>query len=72
MSCYFRHLKDILAEAGIKVTPANRKQVDQAFHKVVGVEYKDCPAAGRAVKQQTMGDEKTRQEFVKKLKAAMG
>jgi len=34
MSCYFRILKDILAEAEIEGTPANRKQVDQAIHKV--------------------------------------
>lgn len=72
MSCYFRHLKDILAEAGIEVTSTNRKQLDQAIHKVVGVEYKDCPVAWRALKQQIMGDEKTRHKFVKKLKGAMG
>jgi len=36
------------------------------------VDFKNCPAAGRAVKQQIMGDEKKRREFVKKLKRAMG
>jgi molecular chaperone GrpE (heat shock protein) len=71
MSCYFRHLKDILAEAGIEVTPANKKQIDQVVHRIVGVEYKDCPVAWRAVKQ-IMSDEKTRQEFVKNLKTALG
>lgn len=72
MSCYFRHLEEILAEAGIEVTPSNRKQVDQAVHKVVGVEYKECPVAWRALKQHVLGDEKTRREFLKKLKGAMG
>jgi len=43
MSCYFRHLKDILEEADIEVTPDNRKQVDRAIHQIVGVTYKDCP-----------------------------
>ncbi len=43
MSCYFRHLKDIFAEAGIEVTKANRKELDRAFHDIVGVVYKDCP-----------------------------
>ena len=71
MSCYFRHLKEIMAEAGIEVTPANRKQVDQAIHKVVGVEYKECPVAWRALKEQVLGDEKNRRKFVKKLKEAM-
>jgi hypothetical protein len=72
MSCYFRILKDILAEAGIEVTPANRKQVDRAIHEIVGVEYKDCPVAGRAVKQQIMGDEQKRRDFIEKLREAMG
>ena len=72
MSCYFRHLKDILAEAGIEVTPGNKRQVDQAIHKIVGVEYKDCPVAWKALKQQIMGDEQKRRDFVKKLKDAIG
>ncbi len=72
MSCYFRQLKDILAEAGVEVTPANRKEIDQAIHKIVGVEYKDCPSAWRALKQQIMGDEQKRRDFAKKLREAMG
>jgi len=72
MSCYFRILKDILAEAGIEVTPANWKHVDRAIHGLVGVEYNDCPVAGRAVKQQIMGDEQKRRDFIEKLREAMG
>jgi hypothetical protein len=72
MSCYFRQLKDILAEAGVEVTPSNKRQVDQAIHRIVGVEYKDCPVAWKALKQQIMGDEQKRRDFVKKLKAAIG
>jgi hypothetical protein len=72
MSCYFRLLKDILAEAGVEVTPGNRKEIDRAIHKIVGVEYKDCPVAGRALKQQIMGGEQKRRDFVKKLRETMG
>ncbi len=72
MSCYFRQLKDILAEAGVEVTPGNRKEIDRAVHKLVGVEYKDCPVAWRALKQQIMGDERKRRDFAKKLREAMG
>jgi hypothetical protein len=71
MSCYFRHLKDILAEAGVEVTPGNSKETDRAIHKIVGVEYKDCPVAWRTLKQQIMGDEQKRRDFVKKLREAM-
>jgi hypothetical protein len=72
MSCYFGQVKDILNEAGIEVTPGNKRQIDQAIHKVVGVEYKDCPVVWRTLKQQIMGDEQERRDFVEKLKNAIG
>lgn len=37
MSCYFRHLKDILNEAGIEVTASNKKQIDRIIHEIAGV-----------------------------------
>ena len=72
MSCYFRHLRDILAEAGIEVTPANKKQIDQALHRIVGVSYKDCPAAWKALKQQMLADEQKRRELVDRLRESLG
>ena len=72
MACYFRHLNEILDEAGITVTPGNRKQIDQAIHQIVGVSYKDCPQAWKNLKQQITGDEQKRREFIKKLKTAVG
>jgi hypothetical protein len=71
MSCYFRHIKDIFEEAGIEVTPATKKDVDRAIHKLVGVQYKDCPATWRQVKQQFLADDKKRMQFVQKLKRAL-
>lgn len=71
MSCYLRHLKDILDEAGIVITPANRKQVDQAIHKVVGVAYKNCPATWKRIKEDLKGDEVERQDLVKRIQIAM-
>ena len=48
MSCYFRYLNDVLAEAGVTVTPANKRQLDRAVHRAVGVPYKHCmPARGK-------------------------
>jgi hypothetical protein len=70
MSCYFRHLEAILTEANIKVTPQNRKQIDQAFHKIVGVDYKECPATWKKLKQEWLNDEKKRKELVKRLQSA--
>ena len=71
MSCYFRHLKNILDEAGIEVTPANRKQIDQAIHQIVGVTHKNCPETWKIVKQQLTSGEQERQEFISQLKLAL-
>lgn len=71
MSCYFRHLEGILKEAGIEVTSTNRKQIDQAIHNIVGVPYKDCPAAWKKLKQEIINDEQKQRDFVKKLQKVM-
>ena len=67
MSCYFRHIADILEEAGITVTKANKKQVDEAIHTAVGVGYKDCPAAWRQIKG-ILGDEEKRRALVNRFR----
>jgi hypothetical protein len=72
MSCYFRHMKDVLDEAGIEVTAANKKQVDQALHRIAGVSYKDCPAAWKVLKQQMLADEGKRRELVERLRESVG
>ncbi len=71
MSCYFRHIKDILDEAGIEVTPNNRKQIDQAIHQIVEVSYKACPHTWRKLKQHIIGNEQKRRDFTERLRAAM-
>jgi len=71
MSCYFRHLKETFDEASIVVTSGNRKQSDQAIHQIVGVAYKECPHAWKKLKQQIIGDKQKRQDFIKKLQAAI-
>ncbi len=71
MSCYFRHLNEIFAEAGINITPGNKKQIDHAIHQLVGTNYKDCPNTWRKLKQEIMLDDKKRQEFSVKLRNAV-
>jgi len=70
MSCYFRHMKDIFDEAGIKVTESNKKEVDKAIHKIVNVSYKNCPETWKEIKLGIAGNQK-REEFIKKLKTAI-
>ena len=71
MSCYFRHIKNILDEAGIEVVPSNKKEIDQAFHQIVGVTYKDCPTTWKRLKRELIHDEQKRRELIKKLQSAI-
>jgi hypothetical protein len=72
MSCYLRHIQDILDEAGIAVTPANRKMVDEAVHKAVGVVYKDCPATWKKIKENVLNYPDKRQAFIKEIRRELG
>ena len=71
MSCYFRHLKSLFDEVGIEVTTGNKKEIDRAFHQIMGVEYKDCPSTWKKLKQELAGDEQKRQELIQKLQQAI-
>ena len=57
MTCYFRHLKEIFNKAGIEVTPQNKRQVDKIIHEIVGVNYKNCSATWKQVKNRIAEDE---------------
>lgn len=68
MSCYFRHMKDVLDEAGIEITKENKKDVDRIIHGLVDVGYKNCPPTWKGVKEHIKGDDKARKQFIRKLK----
>jgi predicted Fe-Mo cluster-binding NifX family protein len=68
LTCYFRHLKQVFEKAGIEVTKENKRDVDKAIHQIVGVEYKNCPAAWKELKRRLAEDEK---RFVSELQAAL-
>lgn len=71
MSCYFRHLKDVFEAAGIEVSSVNKKQIDRTIHDIIGVNYKDCPATWRKLKQEILSDEQKRRHFVARLRSAV-
>jgi hypothetical protein len=68
MTCYFRHLQGIFKKAGIEVTSENKREIDRVIHGIVGVEYKNCPAAWREVKKRIAEDEEA---FVLKMKETL-
>jgi uncharacterized protein with HEPN domain len=57
MTCYFRHLEEVLRKAGIEVTSQNRREIDRIIHDIVGVDYKNCPVVWRQVKNRVAEDE---------------
>lgn len=68
MTCYFRHIQHVFKNAGIEVTKENKRDIDRVIHKIVGVEYKNCPATWREVKKRIADDEEA---FTSKLKEAL-
>jgi len=72
MSCYFRHMKDVFEEAGVRVTKENKKEIDQIIHELVNVPYKQCSPAWKGVKEQIRIDDKDKGLFVENLKKRLG
>jgi hypothetical protein len=68
MTCYLRYLEPILKKSGIEVTSENGQEIDRIIHNIVGVNYKNCPAAWRQVKSRVLEDEAG---FVSMLKEAL-
>jgi len=68
MTCYFRHIQHVFKKAGVEVTAENKRGIDRIIHEIVGVEYKNCPAAWREVKKRIAEDEES---FVSELKEAL-
>ena len=55
MSCYLRHLDDVVAATGLKLGPENRKEVDRTVKELLGLP--ECPDAWREVKKRLADDE---------------
>ena len=68
MTCFFRHLRDFFDKDGIEVTDENKKQIDRIIHDIMRVEYKNCSATWKEVKNRIAEDEET---FVSQLKKAL-
>lgn len=69
MSCYLRHMKDVLEEADLHPQDRKeRKEVDLAIRQVVGKSEKDkCNVVWKEVKLW-LADEKQKKVLVEKLK----
>ena len=70
MSCYLRHMKDVLNEADLHPEDKNeRKKVDLAIRKVVGMNSDDqCNVVWKEVKIW-LHDEDKKKQLIAELKA---
>jgi len=68
VTCYFRNLQQVFEKAGIEVTSENKRDIDRVIHRIVGIEYKNCPDAWREVKKRIAED---KEGFTSKLKEAL-
>ncbi len=55
VSCYLRHLDDVVTAAGVKIGPDNRKEVDRTVKELLGLD--DCPDVWKEVKKRLAADE---------------
>ena len=62
-------MKGIFTEIGVDVTSENKKDIDKALHKLLGVEYKNCSASWKEIKKRIDDDESG---FMKSLDGALG
>ena len=69
MSCYLRHLEEVLREAGVKLPTdrAARKRLDNYIADLVGDEARHCPTTWKLVKAR-LADAEARQELVDGLR----
>ncbi len=67
MTCYTRHLEEILRKAGADNRPENRRLLDRAVREVLGQERADCPDVWKVVKPIIQGNSKRKKEFEDKV-----
>lgn len=68
MSCYLRHMKDLIEEAGVELKDKkDRMAVDKAIHSLVNVEYKDCSTTWKEIKK-LKEDENFRKKLIEVIK----
>ncbi|HOK53605.1 MAG TPA: hypothetical protein PLU88_03020 [Armatimonadota bacterium] len=52
MSCYVRHLQDILEVAGLENNKENRKRLDMVIRQILNLDGLNCPDVWKEVKER--------------------
>ncbi len=65
-------MDEVFKGLNIEITKENKKDIDRALHKIVEVEYKNCPDAWKKIKEIIRGaDENEKKKFISSVKAFM-
>ena len=63
MTCYIKHLSEIMRRAGAENTFENKKLLDDIIRKVLGMEKADCPDVWKKVKPIMYGDDQRKKKL---------
>jgi len=55
MTCYVKHISEIMRRAGAENTYENKKILDSVVREVLGMQRADCPEVWKAVKATMFG-----------------
>jgi hypothetical protein len=62
-------MNNIFKELDIEITKENKKEIDRILHKIVEIEYKNCPDAWKKIKEIIKGgDEEEKTKFILLIK----
>ena len=61
-------MNSVFEQLGIEVTPDNKRDIDKKIHTLVGVEYKNCSATWKAIKERRASSE---EKFLADLRKAL-
>ncbi len=58
MTCYFKNsrMKELFFDMGIEVTKENQAKVDEVIHDMLSVDYPNCAAAWKMVREKLKFD----------------
>ncbi|MFW9963426.1 MAG: hypothetical protein ACFFCX_07675 [Candidatus Sifarchaeia archaeon] len=70
MTCYFKNsrMKDLLRDIGVEETKDNIEKVDKILHDMLSVDYPNCAATWKMIRQKLKYDA---EGFKERLKVAV-
>ena len=58
MTCFLKHLDELLKAAGIQKTVENAREIQEEIRRIIGVKSRDCPDIWKELKVWLGNEEK--------------